>query len=103
MTYSSNTVFGLITDQGKSYMSEKSPMRPTVQEVADVVRAYLSQPGSCAGGNFHLVLANRNVDDAHVHFCIEQATAAGDAPGVELGQLLLQMTKTQRLKLTYVS
>lgn len=73
--------------------------RPTVPEVLPLARAYYAKPGNAAGGNLHLVLDNKNVQDDHVRYCLECAMAADDSAGVELAQTLLKMTKTQRLKL----
>jgi len=73
--------------------------KPTLPDVAPLVHAYRALPGNAAGGNFHLVLDNKNVDDSHVQFCLDQARSAGDTAGVELGEALLEMSRTQRLKL----
>lgn len=77
--------------------------KPTVDAVEPLVRAYYAFPGNAAGGNFHLVLDNKNVSDRDVTFCLNQAKIAGDAAGVELGELLIQMSRTQRLKLANLS
>lgn len=73
--------------------------RPTVPEVLLHARAYYAKPGNGVGGNLHLVLDNRNVTDDHVRYCLERAEAEGDIDGAALAKMLLQMTKTQRLKL----
>lgn len=51
------------------------------------------------GGNLHIVLDDGNVKDSNVQFCLNQAEENGDVKGVELAKILLQMSKTQRLKL----
>jgi hypothetical protein len=78
---------------------KKATMAPTTLEVATLVSAYYALPGNNVGGNFYLVLENQNVSERDIQFCIEQATALGDEAGVKLGEKLLGMTKTQRLKL----
>lgn len=70
----------------------------TITDVAPLVHAYRELPGNEAGGNFHLVIDNMNVDDSHVQFCLDQARSTGDAAGVELGEVLLRLSRTQRLK-----
>jgi len=71
--------------------------KPTVPEVLPKVQAYYQN--NPAGGNLHIVLEDGNVNDSHVQFCLEQASRKGDNEGVDLAQLLMRMTKTQRLKL----
>lgn len=72
--------------------------KPTVPEVLPLVRGYYSK--NPVGGNLHVVLDDGNVDDSHVRFCIDQASAAGDTEGLRLGMLLLRMSRTQRKKLS---
>lgn len=76
-----------------------NPDRPKVPEVLPLVRAYYQKPGNGVGGNLHIVLDDGNVEDSHVLFCLECAEQEGDADGIQLCQMLLQMTKTQRRKL----
>lgn len=71
-------------------------MKPTVPEVLPLVRAYYAIPGNGVGGHLHVVLDDGNVEDHFVQFCREDAIAAGDAKGLELADLLLLMSKTQR-------
>lgn len=73
--------------------------RPTVPEVIEVVRDYYEKPGNGAGGTFHVVLDDGNIEDKFVKWCIEQAQSLGDSDGVAMGALLLLMTKTQRAKI----
>ena len=72
-------------------------VKPTVPEVIDCFRAYLSK--NPAWGSLHVVLDDGNVDDASVDFCIRYAKEHGDDEGTELGRILRQMSRTQRLKL----
>lgn len=72
--------------------------RPTVPDVVLLAKSYCAKSGNSAGGNLHLVLANGNVNDVHVLFCLEQSKLADDQDGVELATKLLSMTKTQRYK-----
>jgi hypothetical protein len=74
-------------------------MKPTIPEVAPLVRAYYEKPGNEAGGALHVVLDDCNVDDGSVRFCLTEATERGDADGEALARKLLAMSKTQRRKL----
>lgn len=73
--------------------------KPTVPEVLPLVKAYYAKPDNGAGGNLHIVLDDGNVQDSSVRFCLSQAERAQDLDGIVLAQLLLKMSRTQRLKL----
>ena len=73
--------------------------RPTIPDVLPLVRAYLAKEGNICGGSLHIVLEDGNVADCDVTFCIEWAREHGDPEGEKLGQLLLTMSRTQRLKI----
>jgi hypothetical protein len=73
--------------------------KPTVPEVLPMMRAYAATEGNEVGGSLHIVLDDGNVDDSSVKWCIEYAKEREDAAGVELGEMLLRMSRTQRLKL----
>lgn len=77
-------------------------MRPTVDKVKPLLEAYLASPGNSVGGSLHIYTDDDNIDDSHIDYCIGHAESIGDADGVELGRLILQMTKTQRRKLRNV-
>jgi hypothetical protein len=74
-----------------------SKMKPTIPEVLERFRAYHEiYPG---WGSLHIVLDDGNVKDSNVAFCRNYALAQNDEEGVELADILLQMSETQRLKL----
>jgi len=50
-------------------------------------------------GCLHIVLADDNVEDHHVQWCVDNAKERGDTEGYYLGCELLKMSKTQRLKI----
>ena len=50
-------------------------------------------------GNLHMVLGNKNVKDKHVTDCLNHAAKFGDEEGYKLSEILLTMSKSQRLKL----
>lgn len=71
--------------------------KPTIPEVLDRFRAYRSK--NPAWGSLHVVLYDNNVQDCFVRSTIEHARVNGDAEGEELANILLQMSRTQRLKI----
>ncbi len=73
-------------------------MKPTVPEVRELVSEYYCLPGNAVGGALHIVVDDGNIEDSHVQFCRNEALARGDAAGVRIADLLLQMSKTQRKK-----
>jgi hypothetical protein len=73
--------------------------KPTVPEVLPLVEAYYALPGNSVGGSLHVVLDDGNVEDDHVRSCLEYARERGDKEGVELAEVLLRMSRTQRNKL----
>jgi hypothetical protein len=79
------------------------PNKPTVPEVVPVVAAYYAKPGNSLGGSLHVVLEDDNAEDYFVRSCRERAALEGDSDGVRLAELLLRMSRTQRLKLARMS
>jgi hypothetical protein len=73
--------------------------KPTIPEVAPLVRAYYAKPGNGVGGSLHIVLEDSNIDDDSVRFCRKYAEERGDSDGVALADILLRMSRTQRGKL----
>jgi hypothetical protein len=74
--------------------------KPTIPEVLPLVRAYCAKPENGVGGSLHLVLEDGNVDNSDVEFCRDWARMHNDLDGVLLAEILLLMTKTQRLKIS---
>jgi hypothetical protein len=74
-------------------------MKPTITEVGPLVAALYER--NCVGCCLHIVLDDDNIGDKSVEFCLEQAKAKGHADCQRLAELLLQMSKTQRLKLAH--
>lgn len=50
-------------------------------------------------GSLHVVLEDANIKDGDVEFCRLWAIDHGDSEGAQLAEILLKMSKTQRLKL----
>ncbi len=78
-------------------MAEPPVKRLTIPDVLDRFKAYHER---CPGwGNIHIILEDGNVSDDDIHFCRESAIRDNDDEGWKLCDILLEMTKTQRLKL----
>ena len=75
--------------------------KPTIPEVIDAFVDYLA--GNDSWGSLHIVLADGNLHDDFVRFCIDYAVENGDAAGICLGGILLRMSKTQRGKIGSVA
>lgn len=73
--------------------------KPTVREVAPLVRDFYDLPGNAVGGSLHIVLDDGNIEDRNVQFCAAFARADNDTLGEALAGLLLRMSHTQRWKL----
>lgn len=54
-------------------------------------------------GSIHIVMEDGNVRDSDVLFCSGYAKTKMDQEGFELSEILLSMSKTQRLKLRSVA
>lgn len=76
-------------------------MAPNIPSVKERFAAY--HKAHPAWGHLHLVLEERNVSDGCVRYCIEAALEAGDEEAAELGEILLTMSKTQRVKIGSVA
>ena len=74
-------------------------MTPTIPEVLPLAKAYVRKPQNTMGGNLHIVLDDENIETTHLWFCQARCRTTGDIDGERLCDLLLQMTKTQRLKI----
>lgn len=71
--------------------------KPITQEQLDNFIRYKNH--NKGWGNLHTVLANQNVKDSDVEFCMNQADKVGDHQGYALCKILMGMSKSQRLKL----
>ena len=71
--------------------------KPTIPEVLPKVQEYYKD--HLTGGSLHIVLDDGNVRDSDVMFCLELAKQRDDTKGIELANLLLRMSTTQRRKL----
>lgn len=75
----------------------KPSAKETVPEVIERFKTYHAQNG--AWGSLHVVLDDGNIHDHFVEGCIEYAKKQNDTEGLELGKILLKMSKSQRHKI----
>lgn len=73
--------------------------KPTITELVPLLKEYYSKPENCVGGSLHIVLEDDNLENGHIEYCIEYAKKEGDLEGAKLGEMLLQLTKSQRRRL----
>lgn len=69
--------------------------QPLSKEDYQRFRSYVKQNPR----TFHIVLEDYNVKNNHVEFCKGLAEKADDAEGIALADILLGLSKSQRLKL----
>lgn len=74
-------------------------VKPSIPDVLEKFAAYYKKPENGAWGSLHIVLADGNLGDSSVKFCIDWAEQNNDPDGRELGEILLTMSKSQRLRL----
>ncbi len=78
-------------------------IRPSVPEVAPLVRALYRRNGGGAGCCLHIVLDDDNVRNSNVAFCLEEARQKKHVDCIELAEKLVEMSTTQRLVLRHVA
>jgi hypothetical protein len=73
-------------------------MKPTVPEVMPLVRKLYER--NAVGCCLHILLDDGNVEDGHARFCLLQALQQKHWDCIELATAVMQMSKTQRKKLS---
>lgn len=73
--------------------------QPLSKEAFNRFKAYQHQHFGNGSSCFHIVLENKNIKDGHVQFCRELAVKRNDQEALELADILLSLSKSQRLKL----
>ena len=73
--------------------------KPTIPEVLPLITRFAKLPANSVGGCLHIVLDEGNVDESSVKSCLDYAIERNDSLAVEVAEILLRMSKTQRLKL----
>lgn len=79
---------------------ENQQQKPTIPDVLPLVKAWYAKPGNGCGGLFHIILEDGNHEQIWADKALEQARAANDLDAIQLAELLVAMSKTQRLKLS---
>jgi len=74
----------------------KTIARPTVPDVIPYLRSIYARHS--AGCCLHILLDDGNVRQADAEFCLAQARDRGHADCLAAAELLVRMTRTQRLK-----
>lgn len=72
---------------------------PTIPDVKPLIIAYLRKPENGVGGSLHIYLDDGNWSLSSIVHCREWAIERKDTDGVALCELLLRMSKTQRIKI----
>lgn len=67
--------------------------------LAKKIKEFYEIDGNSTGGLLHIVLDDGNIKTHFIEWCIKQAKKANDFKAVELGELLLKASMTQRRKL----
>lgn len=75
------------------------PAKLTIPDVIEKFRAYHQKPGNGAWGLLHVVLDDGNIKDCFVQGCIDDIKKyhPEDTEALELAEILLKLSKTQRL------
>jgi hypothetical protein len=66
-----------------------------------LVRAYVAKPGNEACGLLHVVLDDGNIGRNHIEYAHDEALRQGDTDALFIAYCLLDMTMTQRRKVSH--
>ena len=80
-------------------MEAEQRAKPTIPEVLPLITRFAKVPENNVGGCLHIVLDDGNVDDFSIQSCLDYAIKRSDFLAIEVAEVLLRMSKTQRLKL----
>jgi hypothetical protein len=69
----------------------------TIPDVLPIFQDFIRR--NPAGGSLHIVLDDWNLEDDHIKYCINYAKECNDNEAVKLGEIMLQLSMTQRNKL----
>ncbi len=73
-------------------------MKPSIPSVIHLFADYYSKNASW--GSLHIVMDDGNVTDDNVRFCKEWARKENDKEGERLSDILLLMSKSQRIRIS---
>lgn len=71
----------------------------TIIELIMKAKNYYFQEGNSVGGNLHIILNDGNIENSDIQYCLKLCKEKNDLLGIELSELLLKASKTQRKKL----
>lgn len=71
--------------------------QPLSKENFDKFKLYKRMKGTW--DNLHIVMEDKNIKNNHVQWCLDQCQKKEDVSGAELAQILLGLSKSQRIKL----
>jgi hypothetical protein len=77
---------------------DKPRDRPTVPEVAPLIRAIYEREGGGCGCCLHIVTDDYNCEQSSIDFCLEYARERGHSDCIRVAEMLAAMTITQRTK-----
>lgn len=80
-------------------MEAEQRAKPAIPEVLPLITRFAKVPENNVGGCLHIVFDDGNVDDSSVQSCLDYAIERSDSLAIEVAEVLLRMSKTQRLKL----
>jgi predicted transcriptional regulator len=72
-----------------------------IVDVLLLVKNFMAKEGNLTGGTLHMVLSNKNIRDSDIEFCLKAARDKNDTDGIEIAELLIKMSRTQRLKICH--
>ena len=70
-------------------------MKPTKDQLKQMIAEYYSIKGNYCGGSLHIVLDDGNIESHFIQWCLEYAEDRGDAKGVELANMLLMFEEDE--------
>jgi hypothetical protein len=72
-----------------------------ILKLIQLAKEYYAIEGNGVGGNLHIILDDGNIENNHIEYCLELSRQKNDLKGIELCELLLKISKTQRNKLIH--
>ena len=74
--------------------------KPSIPDIVPLVLEYYGRDGNGVGGIFHVVLEDKNYEQCHAVSALEQARALSDPLALQIAEMLVDMSSTQRRKLS---
>lgn len=74
--------------------------KPAIPDIVPLVLEYYKREGNGVGGIFHVVLEDKNYERCHALSALEEAKALNDPLALQIAEMLVDMSSTQRRKLS---